>query len=336
MKISAANISLENQHQTVKAQFETRKRAPDLPSHNVTGSIDTLDIELESVNAARQTPQATQDVENKEEDNQLKQGTQLFILKLLIQKLAKREIEWFEADSITQQAKTPNIASPNSAEDPAQAPELVEITRYSAEQQSNALTMQGAITLESGQEINFAFKLAFEQTHVTYQRSVETVNMKDPLVISFTNKPVELTADKFNFDINGDGEQNTISHLAKGYGYLALDLNKNQQIDSGSELFGALSGNGFAELAQYDKDGNGFIDENDDIFSSLKVWVKNQEQDKLVSLDEANIGAIALDNVNTPFNLRAQGELQGAIRQSSFYLDNDGKAGLIQQVDFVV
>ena len=109
------------------------------------------------------------------------------------------------------------------------------------------------------------------------------------------------------------------------------------KIDDGQELFGALSGNGFAELSQYDEDGNGFIDENDVIFDSLKVWIKNNQEDKLISLDEANIGAIATQSVNSPLNIRnGNGELKGAIRESSFYLNNDGNVGLIQQIDFVV
>ena len=54
--------------------------------------------------------------------------------------------------------------------------------------------------------------------------------------------------------------------------FLALDLNGDGRINNGSELFGALSGNGFADLAQYDSDANGWIDENDEIFQRLKVW----------------------------------------------------------------
>ncbi len=42
------------------------------------------------------------------------------------------------------------------------------------------------------------------------------------------------------------------------------DWNK---INDGSELFGTSSGDGFKDLATYDEDENGWIDENDSIFS---------------------------------------------------------------------
>ena len=37
------------------------------------------------------------------------------------------------------------------------------------------------------------------------------------------------------------------------------------------KLFGTSSGDGFKDLAEYDEDGNGWIDENDSIFNRLKV-----------------------------------------------------------------
>ena len=42
------------------------------------------------------------------------------------------------------------------------------------------------------------------------------------------------------------------------------------------------TGNGFSELAEYDSDGNGWIDENDEVYDQLKVWVKDENgKDKL-------------------------------------------------------
>ena len=43
-------------------------------------------------------------------------------------------------------------------------------------------------------------------------------------------------------------------------------------------------GNGFSELAEYDSDGNGWIDENDEVYDQLKVWVKDENgKDTLLS-----------------------------------------------------
>ena len=53
--------------------------------------------------------------------------------------------------------------------------------------------------------------------------------------------------------------------LGKGSGFLALDKDGNGKIDDGNELFGTKSSDGFGDLREYDSDGSGWIDENDEI-----------------------------------------------------------------------
>ena len=66
-------------------------------------------------------------------------------------------------------------------------------------------------------------------------------------------------------------------------------------INDGNELFGTKSGDGFKDLAKYDKDRNGWIDEADDIFDDLRIWTKDEQgNDKLLTLKEAGVGAIYL------------------------------------------
>ena len=86
-----------------------------------------------------------------------------------------------------------------------------------------------------------------------------------------------LTDQKFFFDIDADGKKDEISELAAGSGYLALDHNNDGKINDGSELFGPESGDGFADLAEYDDDGNGWIDENDAVWKKLKIWCRNKK-----------------------------------------------------------
>ena len=59
--------------------------------------------------------------------------------------------------------------------------------------------------------------------------------------------------------------------LGSGSGFLALDKNGNGKIDDGSELFGTKSGDGFADLAEYDSDGNGWIDEKGRVYVLYEV-----------------------------------------------------------------
>jgi hypothetical protein len=126
--------------------------------------------------------------------------------------------------------------------------------------------------------------------------------------------------------------------LAGGSGYLAIDRNDNGSIDSGSELFGPATGSGFGELAALDGDGNGWIDENDAAFAALRVWTPDTDGDgTLETLARRKVGAIALGNVASPFELRGTGNSNlGAIAASGLFLAEDGPIGSIQEIDLTV
>ena len=159
--------------------------------------------------------------------------------------------------------------------------------------------------------------------------------MCDPLVINLDTDVAELSDQTFYFDIDGDGEKDEVSQLGKGSGYLALDKNGDGVINDGSELFGTSSGNGFADLAAYDEDGNGWIDENDAIWSKLKIWCKDENgNDVLYRLADKGVGAICLQNAATDFTLKGQeGQTRGAIRNTGVFLYENGNVGTVQHVD---
>jgi len=121
-------------------------------------------------------------------------------------------------------------------------------------------------------------------------------------------------------------------------GYLALDLNSNGKIDSGKELFGAVSGDGFAELARHDSDGNGWIDESDPVFKKMLVWTPDsQGKQALTSLAQHGVGALYLGKVETPFALKdSANQTLGAVRATGAYLAENGSAGVLQQIDLMV
>ncbi|MEA1975232.1 MAG: hypothetical protein U9N10_06685, partial [Bacillota bacterium] len=93
-------------------------------------------------------------------------------------------------------------------------------------------------------------------------------------------------------------------------------------------------GNGFEELKEYDKDGNNWIDENDEIFKDLRIWSLNENGDKeLLSLYKANVGAIYLGHVNSDYSLKELDQTLGKIRETGVYLKETGDVGTIQHVD---
>ncbi len=217
----------------------------------------------------------------------------------------------------------------------------IKTSTFFAEVEHTTFSTVGIAKTEDGREINFNIDLEMsrgfcEQVEAEWQ---EDVICTDPLVINLEGNNAELTDQKFLFDIDGDGNKESISRLQKGSGYLAYDKNGNGIIDDGNELFGAKTGNGFAELAEYDADGNGWIDENDPIFDKLKIWTQDSSGNtKLVGLADADVGAIYLGNVSTDFTLKSNetGEVNGQIRRTGFYLKESGGSGTVQHVDVAV
>ena len=125
------------------------------------------------------------------------------------------------------------------------------------------------------------------------------------------------------------------SYVKKGSGFLAYDKNNDGIINDGNELFGPKTGDGFLELAEFDEDNNGWIDENDSIYNKLRIWtIAEDGTKKLFALGQKGIGAIYLENVNTAFSLKSQqNNLNGKIQKSGIFLRENGTAGTIQHID---
>lgn len=208
------------------------------------------------------------------------------------------------------------------------------------EQESMSFETVGKAVTADGRTIEFNMQLEMSRS---YQESVEVLSdtvaiMTDPLVISLDSNPVSVSDQKWRFDIDGDGTEDSISQLSAGSGYLVYDKNQDGVINNGTEMFGAATGNGFAELSAYDEDGNGWIDENDSIYEKLSVWIKDDTgRDRMETLKEANVGAIYLGSVASEYALKSDEDNQynAQIRRSGMYLSEDGNANTIQQLDMV-
>lgn len=208
-----------------------------------------------------------------------------------------------------------------------------------AEQEQTAFHTQGKVVTKDGREIDFGIELQMSRSFAEYYENRQTTVEKkfcDPLVINLDTDLAQLSDQKFMFDIDNDGILDRISQLSAGSGYLALDKNGDGRINDGGELFGAQSGNGFADLAAYDDDGDGWIDEDDEIFDKLVIWTKDENgKDKLYHLKEKGIGAICLSSAATEFALKSgqSNETNGMIRRTGMFLFENGKAGTVQHVD---
>lgn len=209
------------------------------------------------------------------------------------------------------------------------------------ESEQTAFEAQGVVRTSDGKEINFSLDLEMSREFASQNdvsiRAGDAVKV-DPLVINFAGTAAQLTSGKFSFDLDADGSDEQISSLSAGSGFLALDLNGDQLINDGSELFGPKTGNGFAQLAGYDATGDSWIDENDPVFDSLRVWTMDEQgNSSLYSLGQAGVGAIYLGNVETPYSLKgADNQLQGSIAQTGIAVMEDGSVATVQDVDLSV
>jgi hypothetical protein len=212
------------------------------------------------------------------------------------------------------------------------------VTVSTKEEESLRLSADGIVqTKDKNISINLKAELVSKSVTTFDAAALNGKRLIDPLVIN-TNGGLANTDAKgeFDFDLDSDGRIDTISTLASGNGFLALDVNGNGKIDDGSELFGTKSGNGFADLAKYDDNKDGVIDESDAVFSKLKLWSKTTVSDRLVSLSEARVGALLLDNVNSQFELKNQNRVNAKIQKSGVTLFEDGTAGWVSHVDFAI
>lgn len=197
----------------------------------------------------------------------------------------------------------------------------------------------GTVRTADGRDISFSLSLSMQR----YESETRSLSLragsaaaKDPLVLNFGADAASLRSQRFSFDLLGNGDEVDMPLLGEGSGFLVLDAVGGGRVESGRQLFGPTSGDGFADLAAYDSDANGWIDEADPVFGRLGVWTPDAEGGGAVrSLAEAGVGALGLDRVATPFALKDGTEL-GAVRSSGVYLREAGGAGTLQQVDVVV
>jgi hypothetical protein len=137
---------------------------------------------------------------------------------------------------------------------------------------------------------------------------VLSVAERDPLILDLDNDGFGILkkTEGTNFDLDKNGFAEKINWTSTD-GFLCLDLNENGKIDNGGELFGdnttmpdgSNATGGFNALTQYDTNNDGVIDQNDEVFAKLRVWVDadgNGEsgEGELKSLEELGIVSISV------------------------------------------
>jgi hypothetical protein len=212
---------------------------------------------------------------------------------------------------------------------------LSQSTHYEYERVS--VRSSGAVSLADGRTIDFSLELNMERESllkesVTWQSAGRI--LMDPLTFNFDCDLRSLVNKSFQFDMNCDGSPEEFSSLAPGTGFLALDLNNDKQVNNGRELFGPRTGHGFSELAVHDLDRNGWIDENDPIFSKLRIWNPGTKgETELLSLKTAGVGAICLIHDTNKFQLKDMNNgLMGEVAATGVFLTEKGEVRPMQEI----
>lgn len=288
-------------------------------------------------------------------------GIKVKIMKDIIESMTGKKIDILDSSKITdpqnkdkstdttapQTQETASNETDTSAQKDPSTPDwgldyYYKETNYTKE--GVAFNASGKVITGDGKEIQFDMTL--EMSREKYDEISVSVKAgaarTDPLMIDLTGNGVSFSNEKFDFDLDGKGTMESINAPSQGTGFLSLDKNGNGIIDDGSELFGPKSGNGFDELSSYDEDSNGWIDENDSIYSRLKLWTKDsQGTDIYSSLKDSGIGAIYTKRASTMYNLAADNDPKNkaaaaVLKETGFYLKESGGTGFMQDVDMVV
>ncbi len=209
-----------------------------------------------------------------------------------------------------------------------------------SEKQTMDFTAAGSVQTADGRSIDFKVTLRmsrefYASSEIHYREGDAKI---DPLVINLDGASPQLTQRDFLFDLDNDGDEDQISRLMAGSGFLALDKNEDGTINNGGELFGPAMGDGFAELAQYDSDGNRWIDENDPIYDKLRIWMTDENGNmQLFALGQKGVGALYLGNVASAFDIKdTSNNSLGTVQSTGIYLKENGQAGTLQHVDLTV
>ena len=213
------------------------------------------------------------------------------------------------------------------------------IERFYYESERLSYQAQGVVKTADGKTINLDINMFMSRQFVSYMNiNIEIQKPVDPLVINYGGTAASLLGESFLFDLTMDGELDKLAVLGQGSGFLALDKNGDGIINDGSELFGPSTGCGFSELRQYDLDGNGWIDEADEVFSKLVVWSRDKDgNDQIFTLKELGIGAIFLGNIDTEFSFKDESnQTLGVMRSTSFFLNENGGAGTVSHIDLML
>lgn len=345
MQIQSSAVQLQSKvqqrwTQTLSERLSVRVDPAPTPTVIVEDSLRAL---------AEARPEVAPTEADPEADGELSGDAELTLLKLVLEKLLKVQLKLRPFHPEEVEGSAAPTQRPAGAPEPGQRPpERVgwsiswDRLETLTEEQALSLRGKGVVQLKDGRTVQFALEVeASSLVHKELRQSLRLGDPpKDPLALSLSGQSPALDGGTIRFDLDLDGTLDDMPTLGAGAAWLVADHNADGVVNDGSELFGPATDDGFGELAAQDEDKNGWIDEQDAIWSKLRVWMTDGGAQRLVAVGEAGVGALFVGRVETPFALRGaddpNGEVRGTVRQSGLYLTEGGDARLMQRIDLAV
>ncbi|RZJ57368.1 MAG: hypothetical protein EON49_15870 [Acidovorax sp.] len=165
--------------------------------------------------------------------------------------------------------------------------------------------------------------LAVDYSEVDYKVST---GVSTPIVIDLQGDGIETTSflagPTVLFDIDGDNAIDRTAWLSGKDAFLAVDKNGNGTIDGVNELFGGPNrGDGFASLIEFDSNGDGSVNQDDERFSELLLW-QDKNVDGITDDGElANASIAGLSSISTNYTVQNQtnnGNILGEVSSAVF------------------
>lgn len=348
MKIESSSIQMASRHQLVKKREVSESirmwvgdQRPDFEGRGSSGRRRRAKGDIVNLSKAARTSQ------NKckckvDDDIDSAPTPELRVLKMMVERMLgiKINLSSLKVKDDPEQLKAAAVKKPAEAKEEERQGFGVEYDYHESyyEAEKTEFASKGVIKTSDGETISFNLDLKLTRKFIS-ENNVRVragdANLHDPLIINFGGNSAQLSNTKFSFDLDADGKEDQISSLNSNSGFLVLDRNGDNKVNDGTELFGPRTGHGFNELAKYDSDGNGWIDENDPIYEKLSIWSGGNSG--LTSLKQKDVGAIYLGYQSTQFDLNnRQNEILGRIRSTGIYVNENGSVGTIQQVDLAM
>ncbi|PUE67570.1 hypothetical protein [Arcobacter lacus] len=356
MIIKDSQVELYSQSQNISKQSisqSTKKFYAETNSNDIKNTKEAFQLNFQYEYSSTYT-QSSRAVYNYEEDLSPEDRIKKLIIEMLLEQFSNQKISLYPQKMLNTNKENSTTNFPNNFFKNPYTNEL------NNDGKLKAIVFETTEEYYAKQSIDFSAKVKFNTPNKSYEMNLdisfskefyESTNTRivigdeafiDPLIINFGEdiNPFEnISSLKFAFDLNSDEQAEMIPYLKSGAGYLALDKNNNGTIDNGSELFGPQTNDGFKELAKYDNDKNGFIDEADEVFNKLKIWsIDESGNSSLISLLDANVGAIYLGDIQSGFVYKDSIFNTQAIQKSNgIFIKEDGSGlGVVNSIDIVV